>query len=396
MSSIGITGLEASRSQLETASQNVTNAETTGFKSFRTMLKDVYSSVGTAGTAGMAGVSVQAQEQQFSQGQLVHTNNPFDLAIEGDGFFALRSPSGRRFYSRAGVFHLDVQRRLTTPDGMLLQGFAIDDRGMVDQSRLKDMVAVAGSIGGKASTTVSAVINLNADAELPQNPSFDHVAPDTYNWVAGLNSYDASGRRHVLNAYFVKNKEDEWTAHVGVDGATPGVKSQFTFQAPGKPVGPVNPLDVLLPDGTTVKLSLAQISQMPLDYSLRDVTADGRQAGNVIRIDLADHGYLRASYSNGDAVNLYQVALAAFPNQNALRVSGGNTWSDSEKTGAPLLASSGTSGCGHVRASVLEGSNVEISRALTDVMVAQRNFQLNARVYKAEDSLHQVLVNMAS
>ncbi len=114
--SISTSGMSAARSLLEVSSQNLANSETVGYKSFRSVLGDVYAETSDSAVA-MAGVTQLATQQQFTQGQMVQTGNAFDLSIDGKGFFVLNK-NGAEVYSRAGSFAQDANYYLVNPSGL--------------------------------------------------------------------------------------------------------------------------------------------------------------------------------------------------------------------------------------------------------------------------------------
>jgi flagellar basal-body rod protein FlgF len=98
--------------RVEASAHNIANASTPGFKSeiaFQELLPDI----GLGGTEPSVPIRMATD---FRAGKLVHTGNPYDLAIEGDGFFAVGTPAGTA-YTRAGAFHRDDSGRLVTAQG---------------------------------------------------------------------------------------------------------------------------------------------------------------------------------------------------------------------------------------------------------------------------------------
>ncbi|MCC6748505.1 MAG: flagellar basal-body rod protein FlgG [Deltaproteobacteria bacterium] len=131
--STAATGMEAQQSKLDVVANNLANVNTAGFRKSRTDFADLlYETIRAPGTAAAEGrevpVGVQighgtklvATQMDLGQGQLKQTDNPLDMAIEGDGFFAVSTPDGRTAYTRAGTFKTDSQGQLTTADGNIL------------------------------------------------------------------------------------------------------------------------------------------------------------------------------------------------------------------------------------------------------------------------------------
>jgi len=128
------TGLEAQQTRMTVISQNLANVNTTGYKRARAMFEDLlYQNVVQAGgltsqqseaPTGLnlgTGVRVVATDKQFTQGNLVTTDNAFDVAIQGRGFFEIRLPDGTQAYTRDGTFQLNADGQLVTSSGYTLE-----------------------------------------------------------------------------------------------------------------------------------------------------------------------------------------------------------------------------------------------------------------------------------
>lgn len=128
------TGLEAQQTRMSLVAQNLSNVNTTAYKRSRAIFEDLlYQNVVQAGgltsqqteaPTGLnlgTGVRLVATDKQFSQGNIVTTNNPFDLAIQGRGFFEILMPDGSQAYTRDGTFQLDADGQLVTSSGYALQ-----------------------------------------------------------------------------------------------------------------------------------------------------------------------------------------------------------------------------------------------------------------------------------
>jgi flagellar basal-body rod protein FlgG len=130
---IAATGMAAQETQLEGVSNNLANINTNGYKRQRVEFQDLlYQTIRGAGTrtteqtsspTGIqlgSGVRVVATSRAFTQGSIVVTNSPLDVAIEGDGFFVVQRPDGTQAYTRAGALQRDAQGQIVTPEGYLL------------------------------------------------------------------------------------------------------------------------------------------------------------------------------------------------------------------------------------------------------------------------------------
>ncbi|MEO1037600.1 MAG: flagellar basal-body rod protein FlgG [Pseudomonadota bacterium] len=131
---IAKTGLDAQQTRMGVVSNNLANVNTTGFKRTRAVFEDlIYQNVRQAGAqssqdtvlpSGLnigTGVRVVGTEKAFSQGGILQTENPLDVAIQGRGFFQISLPDGTLGYSRDGSFQLNAQGELVTASGYRLQ-----------------------------------------------------------------------------------------------------------------------------------------------------------------------------------------------------------------------------------------------------------------------------------
>ena len=131
---IAKTGLDAQQTHMAVTSNNLANVNTTGFKRSRAAFEDLMyqndrqpgaqSSQATqvpAGTMVGTGVRVVGTEKLFSQGELVQTNNPLDVAVQGRGMFQVTMPDGTVAYTRDGSFHLNSDGQIVTNSGYPLE-----------------------------------------------------------------------------------------------------------------------------------------------------------------------------------------------------------------------------------------------------------------------------------
>ena len=132
---IGATGMIAQQLNVETISNNIANATTTGFKRQRAEFQDLLyqnlrrigstsSDAGTVVPTGVqvgAGVRIAAVARVLEQGNLTVTDNKLDLAVNGSGYFQVQLPSGDTAYTRAGNFKLSPEGMIVTADGYPVQ-----------------------------------------------------------------------------------------------------------------------------------------------------------------------------------------------------------------------------------------------------------------------------------
>jgi len=131
---IAKTGLDAEQTRMAVISNNLANVNTTGFKRDRAVFEDlVYQNVRQAGAnstedttlpSGLylgTGVRTVATQKLHTQGNIVQTNNSFDIAVQGAGFFQISHPDGSIVYTRDGAFGMDATGQLVNQNGYLLE-----------------------------------------------------------------------------------------------------------------------------------------------------------------------------------------------------------------------------------------------------------------------------------
>ena len=131
---ISKTGLDAQQTRMATISNNLANVGTTGFKRSRAIFEDLlYQNVRQVGAqssqttllpSGLqlgTGVRVVATEKLFTQGNLTRTENSFDVAVQGRGFFEILLPDGSQAFTRDGSFQINDQGIMVTSEGYQLQ-----------------------------------------------------------------------------------------------------------------------------------------------------------------------------------------------------------------------------------------------------------------------------------
>ena len=160
--SIASTGMLAQQTNVEVIANNLANMNTTGFKMSRAEFQDLLyqniqspgaqtSDTGTYAASGIqigAGVRTAAIYRVTTQGDLKSTSNPYDVAIQGAGFFRIQQADGTDAYTRAGNFGLSPEGQLVTQDGLLVQpGIAIPQNTLSVQINAQGqvMATVAGN-----------------------------------------------------------------------------------------------------------------------------------------------------------------------------------------------------------------------------------------------------------
>ncbi len=128
--------------------------------------------------------------------------------------------------------------------------------------------------------------------------------------------------------------------------------------------------------------------------STSGISQDGYTGGDLVGIRIDQSGTLVGSFSNGRSFGLAQIAMAKFTNNEGLSTEGGNVYIQTANSGNPIIGTAATAGRGFIQSSALEASNVDLSRALTQLIIIQRGFQANGKTITTSDQLLQTLIGL--
>jgi flagellar hook protein FlgE len=448
---IALTGLAAAQKDLDVTANNIANVNTTGFKESRAEFADVYaSSVFSANkTKNGDGVQTTMVAQQFHQGSLKFTQNSLDLAITGEGYFAISNDLGAQdfTYTRAGAFKLNKDNFVVDAKGNYLQGFPVDastgDTTSVSLST-SSAIQIPDSSGSPRSTTnVYSSFNLNSTADAP-GVAFDPEDRTTYNSSTSTTIYDSLGEPHVLQYFFAKSdpvtNPNEWQVYTTLDSkvidpATGGEQAAapyvptvtMGFDSNGVPsttngapnIDPRTFDEIVLPATATTGLSSLLTNgasfpdtgvelnwrdeagtdkklptQFASNFEVKALEQDGATVGRLAGIEIGADGKVVASYSNGDSTFLGQVALVRFSNSQGLQQVGDTAWKKSLTSGEPIAGEPNSGTLGSINSTALEQSNVNLTNELVDLISAQRNFQANSRALEVNSTLQQNILQI--
>lgn len=241
--------------------------------------------------------------------------------------------------------------------------------------------------------------------------------------TASIEIFDSLGTRHELTVQFTKQAKTadggaEWSIIISVpepaeinfsgDGApgnivvgnlrfgndgslqsyTPNVLN-FTGNNGSKP-DQVIKLDF----GTTGGFD--GLTSYDKDSATTKQETDGYTGGNLkpdaLRTD--ENGYIYGEFTNGKTLALAKVALATFPNNMGLEEMGNNLFKATANSGSPTIGHAGEGGRGGLKGSAIEMSNVDLSRALTELIVIQRGYQANSKTITTSDQLLNTLLQL--
>jgi flagellar hook protein FlgE len=414
----GLSGLNAASKNLEVIGNNVANANTIGAKASRAEFADMYANaIGGGGSTSIGiGVNLAAVTQQFTQGNITSTENPLDVAINGNGFFQVNN-GVQTLYTRNGQFQADKGGFITNNAGMKLMGYPANALGVIQPGAAVPLQLPTSGV--QPNPTGQNAIELNLDARKaitvrPTAPVVDFANANTYNDATSVTVFDAKGQDVALTYYFQKTATDNWnvfaTANgtsVNVDGAgNPLPVTTITFPPNGgTPTAPLVSVNVDIPSTTNaagaatlaipgVALDLTGATQFGSPFGVTSMTQDGYAAGQLSGLSIEKSGVVTATYSNGQSKPAGQIELATFRNTQGLSPLGGNVWARSFASGDPTVGASGTANFGALQSGALEESNTDLTGELVNMITAQRFYQADAQTIKTQDQVLQTLVNL--
>lgn len=398
----GLSGLNAASKQLEVIGNNVSNANTVGFKQSRAEFSDMFAASLIGSGAAQIGIGTKLANvaQQFTQGNITATNNTLDIAINGGGFFRL-SNNGDVTYTRNGQFQMDKNGYIVTSDGRRLMGNPSD---ALNGSSPVELQIDTSDLRPVTTTEIIGQYNLNSESPVINQAvrPFDPTDAQSYTNATAIKVYDTLGNAHNVQSYFVKTAANTWNVYTTADGVniTPTPTPQMLFSTTGvydkvnSTVGNISFTPTTGSGAVNIAMDYSNSSQYGATFSVNKQSQDGYTSGRIASFTVGDDGVILGRYTNNETKQLGRVVLANFANPNGLVSLGGNQWQATNESGAELLGSPGSSTMGVLQSSALEDSNVDLTGELVNMITAQRIYQANAQTIKTQDQVLQTLVNL--
>jgi len=446
------------QTRMDVIGNNISNVNTTGFKRGRVNFQDLLSqqmSGAAKPTDELGGVNpkevglgmnIASIDTIHTQGSLQTTGVQTDVAIQGNGFFIMKSGE-KTYYTRAGNFGTDNQGTLVNPaNGMRVQGWMAQDingRQVLNTSKQTEdlIIPVGQKISARATTVVDYACNL--DKRLPELAEGASEADrQTATWETQFKVYDNFGEVHELNVAFtrVPGSQNQWQATVNVDptnaqatatrvgvGTTDGTANTFivnfdnlghlsgitdsagnasatngrvVLQTSFNVMG-ANPGADGQPTRQTFSLNLGTIgsventvTQFAEKSTTKAYSQDGYTMGYLENFKIDQSGIITGVYSNGANRTIGQIGMASFANQGGLEKAGENTYVQSNNSGYANVSVSGVAGKGKLIAGALEMSNVDLTEQFTDMIVTQRGFQASSKTIQTCDTMLDTVLNL--
>ena len=215
-----LTGLNGASADISATSNNIANVGTTGFKRSRAEFGDIFatSPLQNASSSIGSGTILKGIKQQFTQGNISSSLNALDLAISGQGFFALKPSltSAQIVYTRNGSLSVNDDRYVVDSAGQFLLVFPVNNDGSVTA---KDIISASPlqlpvtSGEPQATNNIQIGVNVPAGAEVVTEKAdfadgyaFNPANPETYNNSTSITIFDDLGNPTIATIYFIKTQ----------------------------------------------------------------------------------------------------------------------------------------------------------------------------------------------
>lgn len=402
----GREGLTAHGQAIAVAGDNISNANTTGYKVQRAVFADLLGERPDDRNAEVLsgagdGVFVHHIKTNFETGPINATGRELDIAVSGRGFFVVGTKE-QPFFTRAGSFKVDDEGLLVTQDGLPVLGYTDPNNETLVPINMRTV-----QLDPIATTEVQMFGNLGAAAQTSQAPTnpatFQEIAAaDAYSTIAPV--YDSLGNSKDVVISFFKTGVNTWTAQAYVNGSdTGGTVDQpvlvgtanLTFGSDGR-MTPENAAAAVLNANITwgngaapsaIALNLGSFSQFAGNTVVTNLTADGQGGGDINGYEIGADGTIFAIVSGRDRAAVGTIATALFENEDGLIRAGSSIFAATPDAGDVAFGVAGSGARGELLGKSLEAANVDLSAEFVDLIILQRGYGANSRVISTANEI---------
>lgn len=376
--SVALTGLLNSSNALNGVANNIANAETVGFKKKTSSFANL-----VGGSQFGAGTTIADVRTDFTQGGRKTSGRVLDMMIDGNGYFMVSAQGSQQTtYTRNGEFSLDDEGNLVNIQGLRVQGFQQNATGQYPLNPT-DIQIPRNFNTPQVTSTVNADINLMAGGS---------------NFSTSVSVYDSLGAENTADISFTPTGPNAWDVDYTIDGANYG-PFPITFTATGTIVGaPTHTVSIPgFANGAAaqnVDFDLSAMTQFDGSNKVNGLVSDGYGIGSLEGIEVSGDGIINARYSNGQSLQDYRIGLVTFPNEDGLSDIGQGNFVAGVDAGARSLSFAGQNGLGNIVSSALEGSNVDLTTELVDLIQFQKAYRANAKTITTSNQLTETTLNL--
>jgi len=397
-------GLISHGQAISVVGDNVSNANTVGYKSNRVEFEDLVPGGAQAGnlpTTG-SGSRVGRVRPILDTGVIETTGRALDVGIGGKGFFMVGSVEAPQ-YSRAGNFQIGSDGLLKTADGENVLGYSGTDTTTLGNINTRNLNVVA-------EPTTAATVFANVDSRSSETAA--PLEPDSFNEVASLASFvtaidvfDSLGESHDLSIAFFKTAPGAFTAQAYIDGGDVGgikgvptkvgAEIALSFDENGgiteasRAAAIINAAPAYSNSAAVgaFTIDLSNISQYSGTNQVSGVIRDGRYTGTISEYEFRSDGSLFAKLDTGQTLQVGTLPLANFINPDGLERGGQNRFIAGDAAGERSITLPGALGVAEIAPSSLERSTVDLANQFIDLVLYQRGYQASSQTLNAANNL---------
>lgn len=368
--------------------------------------------------AGAEATNEWQENGTFKDAAKNNRNDGVEVSVNAQGQFCFSNPAGDAWNEQDGdggnnnndtIDNRDpanpaTNKEVSADDHTLtlsVTGFSSDT--VNENTKLTDVFSsISGSLtSGSSSTKVSSAITMASHAMTTE-------------------IYDSLGTKHELAIEFRKVEQTEengtrWSmvirvpepAQINPDAAIYKniITGEIRFKSDGSILGYQPSSITLTPNngssaGQTIALNFGTLGgfegmrSYDAKSSTDNIAQDGYKGGTLNDLRIDENGKIIGSFTNGRSLALAQVGMATFTNNNGLENLGGNVFGETANSGTAVIGAANTGARGKISGSALEMSNVDLSRAFTQLIVVQRGYQANSKTITTSDTMLNTLLQL--
>jgi flagellar hook protein FlgE len=419
-----LTGLQANQTYMNVVGNNISNVNTTSFKTQdihfsdllnETLVNDSAAGANLEGTnalqigLGVGGGSISLLNTQGSEQDTGRLN---DLTIQGGGFFVLSNAGGGNNYTRDGSFNVAPDGSLESGStGLTVKGWSsLNADGTVNTTTPLSSIKLpltSVSVGASANVALSGNLDASQATYVPAVVGPPAVAASGGNFTTSMTVFDSQGVSHTFNLQLTKNATaNTWDYTIAAptgstDTVTGGNTGQLTFDTSGNLTAPTTMPVLTMTYGAnnavaagSVTVDFSKLTQIASTSQVNIASVDGSAGGTLATYSIGKDGKVTAVYSNGASKTVGQIALANFTNVDDLQRMGNNMYQEGANSGKPIYGQAGSGTLGTIATGQLEGSNVDLAAQFGQMIQAQQGFNANTKVITTTNNMLQALISI--
>jgi flagellar hook protein FlgE len=407
----GVSGLKTSSSGIDIISDNLANVNTVGFRGnnyeFSSLFEDmIVTADSTVDSSIGLGSSVQATPMLKSSGTYLSSDRSTDLAIFGDGWFGIRAGDDT-LYTRNGTFGFDRNSDLVTTDGNYVLGTMA---GNISDGVLTNPMEETplGDVSTQESLRFPSM--LTYPAQPTTNVEFSgNIGTEDELRVMNSSLINPDGSTNALRLEFnlLQTQPESgraWDVVATTQSADGEIiydtqNGQLLFDESGALIS--STLTSIDNNGTSVNIDLGNqytgvvsLSNTPISSS---VSRDGVESGELYGYDVNTNGDVMATFSNGKQSSVGKIAVYHFQNDQGLQRISGTDFAESNNSGRAMFYkdTNGNNVIGTTLSNYkLEGSNVDMTYGMTELIILQRSYDANSKSITTADEMMQKALEM--